>query len=768
MITTSDAWKEYAQNNSIFHIKGTLTDTKNNTISLTDEDFMMGSVQITDSTSSTSSFDIGSVITNTFHCTLNNTEGKFDQFNFNGAKLNVALGGIESTDTNIFDGMLRPGGIRSSDGSISKSSQLLCSDYISVTPGATYDFSIGGSNLYVFEYDENYSYISPYQVVWQNRPQPQQITLSANTHYIAVQTEITYGMTYKGDIEIVGEGEEWIRRGAYIIDRPASMGFTIQIDAYDYMDTTNRPYIGRGTNNEEIVFPIDSESLVKSICDYCGVGYTSSMWQVSPNITIDEFEYNESTTCREVIGWIAQVNCAFARMSPSGMMEISWYSSGSYIEGDDYDFGTVSPWSDADTFDGGYITPWTETEDINGGYYLDYAFTQVSTVTVDSEDTMITGVRVYVPNTVSEFDFATVGYSGYILAIENNPIITSQNKEGIANTIYSVIGGMTFRQYTASVYGDPSYEAGDLIEVSNYLGNKYFSYITNLTYTLNGLVDAECGAETPSNQENSYSNSSTSVLAGAAVTAYDYIQTKKLSADYIDAGTIEATVIAKDFKLEGGSINIETNDENADWIKLNLNTGTGRFTSDTKPTLMGISCDYDYYADFIGNRNVNAGLEVGRWDGQTQIPVLTADALGNVYINGTGTATFSGAVTASSFVNSSRIDLKENLKKVDSILDKIKGADILSFNFVEDAKKHIGLAIGGEYNVPEEVIAKDDNGEEQGVDLYSMVSMAWKAIQEQQTIIEGLEKRIEVLEKKLNPIGNIKDIIKGDTDGTAN
>ena len=127
-----------------------------------------------------------------------------------------------------------------------------------------------------------------------------------------------------------------------------------------------------------------------------------------------------------------------------------------------------------------------------------------------------------------------------------------------------------------------------------------------------------------------------------------------------------------------------------------------------------------------------------------------------------GTGKFSSSVTASSFINSSRIDLKENLKKVESVLDKIKNADILSFNFIDDTKKHIGLAIGGEYNVPTEVVAQDENGEEQGVDLYSMVSMAWKAIQEQQEIIESLEARIEALEKKLNPFGKITDIIKGE------
>lgn len=662
MITTSENWKEYSKDHTIYHIKAVLTSTDGTVLNLTDEDFMMGSVRIRDACSSTSSFDIGSVITNEFECSFNNTSGKFDGFDFRLATI-----------------------------------------------------------------------------------------------------EVQFGIVYED------ESEEWIDRGVYTLDNPSSLGYTIQANAYDNMDKLNRIYIGKTLTDGvfvDITFPISSSDMAEALCNYCGVTFGS--WMLDNDIELNEFEYNESTTCREVLAWVLQINCGFGRMNPQGELECKWYNSDGYMEFDSLDGGIMSPWGSAEDADGGTMQPWSIVADINGGLGLNYLVNRVARTTVASEDIKITGIRVYVPDTVEEFEFATVGTNGYILVIENNPFVNADNMDGIANAIYSVIGGTRFRPFDASIWGDPSIEAGDTIGIYDYLGRLYISYISNLSYPLNGLMDIECGAETVSDRENEYSNPQTSTIQSAVTAAYDYIAAKKISADYISAGTIEATVIAKDFKLEGGSISIETNDENADWINLNLNTGTGRFTSNTSPTLMGITCDYDYYADFIGNRIVNAGLEVGRWEGQTQVPVLTADALGNVFIDGTGTATFSGAVTASSFVNSSRIDLKENLQKVDSVLDKIKGADILEFNFVDDAKKHIGLAIGGEYNVPEEVIAKDDDGEEQGVDLYSMVSMAWKAIQEQQTIIEELEKRIEVLEKKLNPIGTIKDIIKGDNDGNTN
>lgn len=636
MISTSQDWKDYSEEFDIYHIRATLTDANGNSLSLTDEDFMMGTVRVTDSTSSESSFDLGSVITNTFVGTLNNISGKFNVFNFNGSTIAVEFGII---------------------------------------------------------YEDS--------------------------------------------------SEEWIERGIYTVDRPTSYGYTLEITAYDFMDRMNRAYIGKDKDWVDITFPIQSSALAEILCDYCGVPFDS--WNIANDLSVDEFEYNESTSCREVLGWLCQINCGFARMTPQGELKVQWYSSGSIVNGDALDGGIMSPWGSDENADGGIMQPWEVGVVIDGGYAVDYILTSISQVTINSEDIRITGVRAYVPDTVDDFDFATVGSMGYMLSIENNQLINTDNKVIVANAIWSKLKGMKLRPFTASIYGDPSIEAGDLIGVHDYLGNLFITYITSFTYTLNGLVEIECSAESPTANSNTYSSESTSIMQGAAGVAYDYIRAKKISADYIDAGTIEASVVARDLKIEGGSINITTNDEYADWIELNLNSGTGRYVGDMSPTHVGITMDTDYYADFIGNRFVNAGLEVGRWEGQTQVPVLTADALGNVFIDGTGTAKFSGSVTASAFVNSSKEELKKDIEKADSTLSKIINADIVKFNYIEEdgTKKHIGLAIGEKYNTPSEIIAVDDKGEESGVDLYAMVSMAWKAIQEQQEIIEDLQKRLD-------------------------
>lgn len=93
---------------------------------------------------------------------------------------------------------------------------------------------------------------------------------------------------------------------------------------------------------------------------------------------------------------------------------------------------------------------------------------------------------------------------------------------------------------------------------------------------------------------------------------------------------------------------------------------------------------------------------------------------------------------------------KKYIKKVKaSALELIENADICKYNFKGEkakAKKHIGLIIGEGYNCPDEVISEDG----QGVEQYSMISLAWKAIQELSEENKVLKQRLDRLEAKQN------------------
>lgn len=97
---------------------------------------------------------------------------------------------------------------------------------------------------------------------------------------------------------------------------------------------------------------------------------------------------------------------------------------------------------------------------------------------------------------------------------------------------------------------------------------------------------------------------------------------------------------------------------------------------------------------------------------------------------------------------------KKNFEKLQDALEILKQIDIYKYNLKgekDSTKKHIGFVIGDKYNYSKEVTSNKNDG----VDLYSFVSVCCKAIQEHQeqieqqnNLIQSLVERIEKLEAK--------------------
>lgn len=105
-------------------------------------------------------------------------------------------------------------------------------------------------------------------------------------------------------------------------------------------------------------------------------------------------------------------------------------------------------------------------------------------------------------------------------------------------------------------------------------------------------------------------------------------------------------------------------------------------------------------------------------------------------------------ITTPKLTQTSTKSKKKNIKQLEvNALELIKNSDICLYNLKDEkagSKKHIGLVIGEGYNCPDEVISEDG----QGVEQYSMTSLAWKAIQELIKENQTLKERIEKLEAK--------------------
>lgn len=111
-------------------------------------------------------------------------------------------------------------------------------------------------------------------------------------------------------------------------------------------------------------------------------------------------------------------------------------------------------------------------------------------------------------------------------------------------------------------------------------------------------------------------------------------------------------------------------------------------------------------------------------------------------------------VTARQYNTLSVQEQKKDFEKFkQKAIDIIKNADIYKYRYTnedEKIKKHIGMVIGKDYKYSKEITNQDNNS----INLYSMCSVLWKAVQEQQEQIEELQKK----DKEKDEI--IKDLLK--------
>ena len=98
---------------------------------------------------------------------------------------------------------------------------------------------------------------------------------------------------------------------------------------------------------------------------------------------------------------------------------------------------------------------------------------------------------------------------------------------------------------------------------------------------------------------------------------------------------------------------------------------------------------------------------------------------------------------------------KRDIEKYNNkALDEVLNTDIYYYNYKEDAKdikRRVGAIIGEDYKCSKEIVGTEGKG----IDIYSMLSLSYKAIQEQQELIEkqnntikDLQDRLEKLEQK--------------------
>ena len=175
----------------------------------------------------------------------------------------------------------------------------------------------------------------------------------------------------------------------------------------------------------------------------------------------------------------------------------------------------------------------------------------------------------------------------------------------------------------------------------------------------------------------------------------------------------------------------------------NLYTGSQIFVSSDSTGSYGVFLGRTTFSD--GNIEYQTNeIRVGDSDGLGGQIVLTAhtptislvdtNSAENILINGD-----SGNIRCVSLTQTSKAEEKKDFEKYQGALKEIENIDIYKYRMKkEDGKKHIGFVIGDDFKYSQEVTNQNNDG----VDVYSFVSLCCQAIKELQEEIKELRGKI--------------------------
>jgi hypothetical protein len=335
---------------------------------------------------------------------------------------------------------------------------------------------------------------------------------------------------------------EWLKKGVFTVDKSVNVNGTIAISAYDNMNKFEKPFSG-----VPVSFPVTAFNLLYAVCLYCGVSLATLTF-MNKDFIINRKPTNELITCRQIVAWIAQLSCNYARCNVDGAMELKWYDTDVANLSDDINGGTFdssTPYATGDNINGGDFT-FSEITNYSGGTFKDmeryhHIYAMEQGAQIETDDIIITGVKVRAMGSDSDYgETVMYGTDGYVIEIKDNPLIQENTAAIIANSIGPKIVGVHFRPLSVSAAPDPCREAGDVANVSDQDGNYYFTIINNLSMTLGKNDRISCNAESTNSNNTSRPSPLTQVLEESKkytkqnISAYD-IAVKQLNSLMINA-----------------------------------------------------------------------------------------------------------------------------------------------------------------------------------------------------------------------------------------
>lgn len=323
---------------------------------------------------------------------------------------------------------------------------------------------------------------------------------------------------------------EKLKIGEYRVSETSYDGSLITLTCLDNINNFNREY------DSNLSYPATAYEVVRDACIKCDVPFTMARFDNSDYVINEIPSDNQKLTYGQVIAYILQLSGLWGKCGHDGELLIGWYDM-SQFGSQNYNGGTFStkttPYFDGDTLNGGNFTDYSSGDSVDGGTFTETRnyhniYTQKD-LNVATDDVVITGVKVTVTskeNKTKDVN-ALAGKEGYVVSISDNPFISAEKAQTVANYIFKKIGGMRFRPLDATLLSNPLIESGDVALVTDRKQNTYSCFISNRAFTVGSGTKISCDAENASrNSADKFSNETKAIVqarkvAQAQLSVYD-------------------------------------------------------------------------------------------------------------------------------------------------------------------------------------------------------------------------------------------------------
>ena len=281
-----------------------------------------------------------------------------------------------------------------------------------------------------------------------------------------------------------------------VTDAPYQNTAIISLTCEDSMRLFDRDY-----SESKLSYPATRLQIIQDACKVCGVRLQSTRFD-NDDFIIQNRPDDSSITFRQVIAWVAQMGCQWAKCDEYGRLCFGWYER--EVPDNFYDL-VETPWKDVEGND---------ILDTTGEQIITIMQTGITAIQTNGftpwlYDLEITGIKVteYVENSSqNEAKTYQSGKSGYVIEISDNKLIQEGTGEAICKIISDRCVGMKFRPFSTGTLTNIAWEAGDTIAISDRNGKQYKSYLTSVTLNPGEFEQLECSAKSASrNKQKQYS-----------------------------------------------------------------------------------------------------------------------------------------------------------------------------------------------------------------------------------------------------------------------